>query len=83
MWSKGYFQARIGEPQVVGLGVKRTDFIPLITLPLPLISSKDDTLKIVIPITEGKAHSCFTNKRRVADDVICRLPFGFSWIQVF
>lgn len=54
MWSKGYFQARIGDPQVVGLGVKRTDFLPLITLPLPLISSKDDTLKIVIPITEGK-----------------------------
>lgn len=54
MWSKGYFQARIGEPQVVGLGVKRTDFIPLITLPLPLISSKDDTLKIIVPVTEGK-----------------------------
>ncbi|HEV8592738.1 MAG TPA: outer membrane protein assembly factor BamA, partial [Pyrinomonadaceae bacterium] len=54
MRSKGYFQARVGEPQVVGLGVKRTDFIPLITLPLPLISTKDDTLKIVVPITEGK-----------------------------
>ncbi len=56
MWSKGYFQARIGEPEVVGLGVQRTDFIPLITLPLPLISSKDDTLKIVVPITEGKVY---------------------------
>lgn len=56
MWSKGYFQARIGEPEVIGLGVKRTDFIPLITLPLPLISSKDDTLKIVVPITEGKVY---------------------------
>lgn len=54
MFSKGYFQARIGEPEVVGLGVKRTDFIPLITLPIPLISTKDDTLKIVIPVTEGK-----------------------------
>ncbi|MFN6964625.1 MAG: outer membrane protein assembly factor BamA [Pyrinomonadaceae bacterium] len=54
MFSKGYFQARIGEPQVEGLGVKRTDFIPLITLPLPLISSKDDTLKITVPVTEGK-----------------------------
>ncbi|MCW5961331.1 MAG: outer membrane protein assembly factor BamA [Pyrinomonadaceae bacterium] len=54
MFSKGYFQARIGEPEVVGLGYKRTDFIPLITLPLPLISSKDDTLKIIIPINEGK-----------------------------
>lgn len=54
LWSKGYFQARIGEPEVVGLGVKRTDFLPLITIPLPLISSKDDTLKIVIPVTEGR-----------------------------
>ena len=54
MFSKGYFQARIGEPQVVGLGVKRTDFLPLITLPLPLLSSKDDTLKIIVPVTEGK-----------------------------
>lgn len=56
MWSKGYFQARIGEPEVIGLGVKRTDFIPLITLPLPLISSKDDTLRIVVPVTEGKVY---------------------------
>lgn len=54
MFSKGYFQARIGEPEVVGLGVKRTDFIPLITIPLPLISSKDDTLRIVVPVTEGR-----------------------------
>jgi outer membrane protein insertion porin family len=56
MFSKGYFQARIGEPQVEGLGVKRTDFIPLITLPLPLISSKDDTLRIIVPVTEGKLY---------------------------
>ncbi len=56
MFSKGYFQARIGEPQVVGLGVKRTDFLPLITLPLPLLSSKDDTLKIIVPVTEGKLY---------------------------
>lgn len=54
MFSRGYFQARIGEPEVVGLGVKRTDFLPLITLPLPLISSKDETLKIVVPVNEGK-----------------------------
>ncbi len=52
MRSKGYFQARIGEPEVVGLGYKRTGFVPF--LPLPLISSKDDTLKIIVPITEGK-----------------------------
>lgn len=54
MFSKGYFQARLGDPVVEGLGLKRTDFIPLITLPLPLISSKDDTLRITIPVTEGK-----------------------------
>lgn len=56
MWSKGYFEARIGEPVVEGLGVKRTDFLPLITIPLPLISSKDDTLKITIPVTEGRQY---------------------------
>src|SRR5215203_2130148 len=54
MWSKGYFQARLGDPVVEGLGLKRTDFLPLITLPLPLISSKDDTLRIIVPVTEGK-----------------------------
>ncbi len=52
MFSKGYFQARIGEPQVVGLGYQKTSLIPLINL--PLLSSKDDTLKIVVPVTEGK-----------------------------
>ena len=54
MFSKGYFQARIGEPQVVGLGYKRTGFPILKAIPLPLISSKDDTLKIIVPVTEGK-----------------------------
>ena len=54
MFSKGYFQARIGEPQVVGLGFRRTGVPILGTLPLPLLSSKDDTLKIIIPVTEGK-----------------------------
>ena len=54
MFSKGYFQARIGEPVVEGLGVKRTSIVPFIVLPLPLISSKDETLKITVPVTEGK-----------------------------
>ena len=54
MFSKGYFQARIGEPQVVGLGYRRTGVPILGTLPLPLLSSKDDTLKIIVPVTEGK-----------------------------
>ncbi len=54
MFSKGYFQARIGEPQIVGLGYKRTGLPVIGSLPLPIISSKDDTLKIIIPVTEGK-----------------------------
>ncbi len=54
MASKGYFQARIGEPQVVGLGYRRTGLPLLSALPLPIISSKDDTLKIIVPVTEGK-----------------------------
>ncbi len=54
MWSKGYFQARIGEPVVEGLGAQRTSALPLITLPLPLLSSVDETLRIVVPVTEGR-----------------------------
>src|SRR5688572_9360264 len=62
MFSKGYFQARIGDPVVEGLGLKRTDFIPLITLPLPFISSKDDTLRITVPVTEGRVFRVGTLK---------------------
>src|SRR6185369_3688072 len=40
MFSKGYFQARIGEPEVQGLGVKRTGFPVVSLLPLPLLTSK-------------------------------------------
>jgi len=54
MFSKGYFQARVGEPQVVGLGYRRTGIPILGILPLPVISSKDDTLKIIVPVSEGK-----------------------------
>jgi outer membrane protein insertion porin family len=50
MFSKGYFQARVGEPEIIGLGHRRTGFF----LPVPFLSSKDDALKIVVPITEGK-----------------------------
>lgn len=54
MFSKGYFQARIGEPQIIGLGNKRTG-LPLIrNFPIPLLTSVDDTLKIVVPVTEGR-----------------------------
>jgi outer membrane protein insertion porin family len=57
MFSKGYFQARIGEPKIEGLGFKRTAPLPVLDkLPLPLITSMDDTLKIIVPVTEGKVY---------------------------
>lgn len=51
MKSKGYLQARHGEPKIEGLGKKRTGF-PV--LPLPFISSVDDTLRVTVPIIDGK-----------------------------
>ncbi len=54
MWSKGYFQARIGDPEVEGLGYKRTGFPIVKAFPIPLLTSMDDTLRIKIPVTEGK-----------------------------
>jgi len=51
MKSKGYLQARHGEPKIEGLGKRRTGF-PI--LPLPFLSSVDDTLRITVPITDGK-----------------------------
>src|SRR5437899_1642279 len=51
MRSRGYLQARHGEPKVEGLGPRRTGF-PI--LPLPFLSSVDDTLRITVPIIDGK-----------------------------
>src|SRR4051812_28829348 len=53
MRSKGYLEARTGEPRVEGLGPRRTGF-PI--LPLPIISSTDEGLRVTIPITEGKLY---------------------------
>src|SRR5215471_11958395 len=53
MRSKGYLQARHGEPRIEGLGRHRTGF-PI--LPVPFLSSTDETLRITIPITEGKLY---------------------------
>ncbi|HEX7721677.1 MAG TPA: outer membrane protein assembly factor BamA [Pyrinomonadaceae bacterium] len=53
MKSKGYLQARHGEPRIEGLGKRRTGF-PI--LPLPFISSIDDTLRITVPIIDGKLY---------------------------
>lgn len=52
MRSKGYLQARHGEPRVEGVGPRRTGFF----LPLPFLSSVDEGLKVTIPITEGKLY---------------------------
>ena len=53
MRSKGYLQARHGEPRIEGLGRHRTGF-PI--LPIPFLSSTDETLRITIPIIEGKLY---------------------------
>jgi outer membrane protein insertion porin family len=53
MRSKGYLEARTGEPRVEGLGPKRTGF-PI--LPLPIISSTDEGLRVIVPVVEGKLY---------------------------
>jgi outer membrane protein insertion porin family len=53
MRSKGYLQARHGEPRIESVGPKRTGF-PV--LPLPLLSSVDEGLRITVPIIEGKVY---------------------------
>jgi outer membrane protein insertion porin family len=53
MRSKGYLQARHGEPRVEGVGRRRTGF-PI--LPLPFLSSVDEGLRVTIPIVEGKLY---------------------------
>jgi outer membrane protein insertion porin family len=52
MRSKGYLQARTGEPRVEGLGPRRTGFF----LPLPFLSSTDEGLRVTVPVTEGKLY---------------------------
>ena len=53
MRSKGYLQARTGEPRIEGLGPRRTGF-PI--LPLPFLSSTDEALRVTVPVTEGKLY---------------------------
>ena len=53
MRSKGYLQARHGEPRVESIGRRRTGF-PI--LPLPFISSVDEGLRVTVPIVEGKVY---------------------------
>ena len=53
MRSKGYLQARHGEPRIESVGRRRTGF-PI--LPLPLLSSVDEGLRVTVPIVEGKVY---------------------------
>lgn len=53
MRSKGYLQARHGEPRVESVGPRRTGF-PV--LPLPLLSSVDEGLRVTVPIVEGRVY---------------------------
>jgi outer membrane protein insertion porin family len=53
MKSKGYLQAHHGEPRVESVGPRRTGF-PI--LPLPLLSSVDEGLRVTVPIIEGKVY---------------------------
>ncbi len=53
MRSKGYLQARHGEPRVESVGPRRTGF-PV--LPIPFLSSTDEGLRVIVPITEGKLY---------------------------
>jgi outer membrane protein insertion porin family len=53
MRSKGYLQARHGEPRVESVGRRRTGF-PI--LPLPFLSSVDEGLRVTVPVIEGKIY---------------------------
>ena len=53
MRSKGYLQARHGEPRIESVGPRRTGF-PV--LPLPFLSSVDEGLRVTVPIVEGKVY---------------------------
>jgi len=53
MRSKGYLQARHGEPRVEGIGKRRTG-LPI--LPLPFLSSVDEGLRVTVPIMEGRIY---------------------------
>jgi outer membrane protein insertion porin family len=53
MRSKGYLQARHGEPRVAGVGPRRTGF-PI--LPLPFLSSVDEGLRVTVPVIEGRVY---------------------------
>jgi outer membrane protein insertion porin family len=78
MASKGYLQGRPGEPRVEGLGRRRTGF-PII--PLPLLSSTDEALRITIPIIEGKIYRLGELKiegNSIFDEKVIRAVIGLK-----
>ncbi|MDQ1524529.1 MAG: outer membrane protein insertion porin family [Pyrinomonadaceae bacterium] len=78
MAGKGYLQARAGEPRVEGLGRRRTGF-PI--LPLPLLSSTDEALRITIPIIEGKVYRLGELKiegNSIFDEKVIRAVIGLQ-----
>ncbi|HEV2800260.1 MAG TPA: outer membrane protein assembly factor BamA [Pyrinomonadaceae bacterium] len=78
MAGKGYLQARPGEPRIEGLGRRRTGF-PI--LPLPLLSSTDEALRITIPIIEGKVYRLGELKiegNSIFDEKVIRAVIGLK-----
>ncbi len=77
MASKGYLQGRAGEPRIEGLGKRRTGFI----LPLPLLSSSDEALRITIPVIEGKLYRLGDLKiegNSIYDEKVIRAVLGLK-----
>jgi outer membrane protein insertion porin family len=52
MAAKGYLRAQLGEPRIEGIGERRTGLF----IPLPLLSSVDEALRVTIPVIEGKVY---------------------------
>ncbi len=78
MAGKGYLQARPGEPRIEGIGRRRTGF-PI--LPLPLLSSSDEALRITIPIIEGKLYRLGELKiegNSIFDEKVIRAVIGLQ-----
>ncbi|HEY0101213.1 MAG TPA: BamA/TamA family outer membrane protein [Pyrinomonadaceae bacterium] len=71
-------QGRPGEPRIEGLGRRRTGF-PI--LPLPLLSSTDEALRITIPVIEGKVYRLGDLKiegNSIFDEKVIRAVIGLK-----
>lgn len=81
MTSKGYLQARTGEPSIEGIGQRRTGLF----IPLPLVSSTDDALRITVPIVEGKLYRVGDVKiegNSILSEELIRLVIGLQPGQI-